>query len=49
MRRVVASCVLLEIALREAIDYGLSMSYQAQINDGIHAARVLRREIRRAA
>lgn len=47
MRRVIARCVLLEIALREAIAYGLG--YRQQDTDAaLHEARELRREIRRA-
>lgn len=45
-RRVVARCVLLEIALREAIDY--SFEPQHVRNDLLHKARMLRREIRAA-
>jgi hypothetical protein len=45
--RVIARCVLLEIALREAIDYSLERG--ASTDEAIHASRQLRREIRQVA
>lgn len=44
--RVIARCTLLEIALREALDYGLAR--QASVDGAIYESRELRREIRKA-
>lgn len=42
-RRIVARCVLLDVALRDAQDHEMRGQ---RVNEAIHAARQLRREIR---
>jgi hypothetical protein len=44
-RRVIARCVLLEVALRDALDHEL---HGQRVNEAIHAARMLDGEIRTA-
>lgn len=46
MTRVAAACTLLELALRDAVDRDLRGKHW--LDEGIHAARVLRREVRKA-